>query len=151
MSTELRGIFLGSSFLPDPDPRNFPDRNAPRIVETCASQTLDEDDVPLLFVVAEDESTTNTNASQLSVYAVITAPPDGLHPPAETVVALPYEPQTERHELMLNDFPRAQFGDAGAGDYAVGLYVKDAAGNRSTVSSLTITTLDTSVSTWGRF
>ena len=149
MSDDLRGIFLGSSFLPDP--RNLPDRNAPRIVETCANQTLDEDDVPLLFVVAEDESTINTNASQLSVYAVITAPPDGVHPPAQTVVTLPYKSQTQRHELTLNDFPRAQFGDTSAGDYAVGLYVKDAAGNRSTVSSLTITTLDTSVSTWGRF
>ncbi len=149
MPDELRGIFLGSSFLPDP--RHLPDRNAPRIVETCASQTLDEDDVPVLFVVAEDESTTNTNASQLSVYAVITAPPDGVRPPAQTVVQLPYESQTERHELTLTDFSRAQFGDTGAGAYAVGLYVKDAAGNRSTVSSLTITTLDTSVSSWGRF
>ena len=147
MSSELRDIFLGSSFLPDP--RNLPDRNAPRIVETCGNQIPEEDETPLLFVVAEDGFP--LNPTELSVYAVITAPPDGVHPPAQTVVSLPYDSQTQRHELALTDFPRAQFGDTGSGDYAVGLYVKDAAGNRSTVSSLTITTLDTSVSSWGRF
>lgn len=72
----------------------------------------------------------------------ITAPMDGANPPAQTVVDLPYDAQTGRHRVTLADFPTAEFGpNAHLWQHAVGLYAKDAAGNMSTVNSLTLTVL----------
>lgn len=150
MSGALRDIFLGLTVYEGVSFFDLPDLNAPIILETSGNETLQEGEAPTLVVLAEDEST--FDASEISVFAVITGPADDGTPPAQRVVDLPYDAQAERHRLRLDGFPTAQFGpNAVGGQYAVGLYAKDSSGNLSTVNSLTITTPPTSVRRWWQF
>jgi hypothetical protein len=149
MPVELRDVFLGSTVYTG-SVFDLPDRSAPRIVETSEDQTLHEGEAPTLVVLAEDQSP--IDPSRLSVYGVITAPLNGGNPPEQVLVDLSYDAQVGRHRVTLAGFPTAQFGaNAGPGQYAVGLYAKDPAGNLSTVNSLTITTPPTHIREWIQF
>ncbi len=140
MPGRLRDVFFGLTVHQVESLFDLPDLNAPRIIETSEDQNLLPGQTPTLSVLAEDEST--LDASEISIHAVITAPADGANPPAQNVVQLSFDTESGRHYAVLTDFPTTQFGSkAQIGKYAVALYAKDAAGNLSTVNSLTLTVL----------
>jgi len=157
MPAALHDIFLGLT-THQGDVRNLPDHNAPLIVETSEDKTVLPGEAPTLYVKAQDESgfdsiTGTFDASNLSVFAVITAPIDGVNPPEQRLINLTYNSQARQHTITLNGFPQSQFSpDVGTGGYAVSFYAKDPTDNLSTVSSLTITVeADNSIPRWKQF